>query len=97
MRKWNLPENRTDADDVELETALQKFPLNLLCDAVETDMALGGDNLGCYASHCGLFRAIEILTGLRRDGNSQRTERDRAKEFEEYREETVFKFRRLRI
>lgn len=32
---------RTDADDVELEAALQELALNLAGDAVETDVALG--------------------------------------------------------
>lgn len=30
----------TDADDIELESALEELALNLGCDAVETDMAL---------------------------------------------------------
>ena len=29
----------TDADDIELETALQQLALDLRCDAVKTDMA----------------------------------------------------------
>lgn len=33
----------TDANDIELETTLQELTLNLRCDAVETDMALGED------------------------------------------------------
>lgn len=31
---------RTDADDIELETALEQLALDLLRDAVETDVAL---------------------------------------------------------
>jgi hypothetical protein len=31
----------TNADNVELETALQQFTLNLVGDAVEANMALG--------------------------------------------------------
>lgn len=36
---------RTDADNIELETALQQLLLNLRGDAVETNMALGEDRL----------------------------------------------------
>ena len=36
----------TNADDVELETALQELALNLGGDAVETDMAVGEDGVG---------------------------------------------------
>ena len=39
---------RTNANDIELETTLQEFALNLRCDTVETDVALGEDTL------CGL-------------------------------------------
>lgn len=37
---------RTNADDVELEAALQQLLLNLRSDAVETDMGLGEDGVG---------------------------------------------------
>jgi hypothetical protein len=46
----------TDTDDIELETALQQLLLNLLCDAVETDVALRKDRgLGVrvHHRHCG--------------------------------------------
>lgn len=36
----------TDANDVELEATLQELTLNLGCDAVKTDMALGEDGGG---------------------------------------------------
>jgi len=36
----------TNADDVELEAALQELALNLRCDAIETDMALWEHRLG---------------------------------------------------
>jgi len=35
---------RTNADNIELEAALQELALNLRGDAVETDMALGEDS-----------------------------------------------------
>ena len=38
---------RTNANDVELESALQELALNLRCDAVETNMALWEHRLGC--------------------------------------------------
>jgi hypothetical protein len=37
----------TNADDIELETALQELALNLARDAVETDMALRNHGLSC--------------------------------------------------
>jgi hypothetical protein len=47
----------TDADDVELEAALQQLLLNLRRDAVEADMALGvdGGRLGAEHGHCRLL------------------------------------------
>ena len=42
----------TDADDVELESALEQLALNLGCDAVETDMALGVDGGSGHGRHC---------------------------------------------
>lgn len=46
----------TDANNIELEAPLHRLPLNLLGDAVETDIALGVDGL-CRvlvcSSHCG--------------------------------------------
>ena len=41
----------TDTDDVELETTLQELALDLRGDAVETDMALGGDGAGGNGRH----------------------------------------------
>lgn len=47
----------TNADNVELETALQQLLLNLRCDAVKTDMAswvhrrLSGVSI-CHGCHC---------------------------------------------
>lgn len=41
----------TNADDVELETALKQLALNLGCDAVETDMALGVDGGSGHRRH----------------------------------------------
>ena len=49
----------TDADDVELEATLDKLLLDLLGDAVETDIALGVDGLllgSVRGSHCGRRR-----------------------------------------
>lgn len=46
---------RTDTDDVELETTLEKLLLDLSRDAVETDVALGEDRrgrLGVDRGHC---------------------------------------------
>ena len=42
---------RTNADDIELETALQELALNLRRDAVETDMAVGVDGGGRNGRH----------------------------------------------
>ena len=36
----------TDANDVELEPTLEQLALNLSCDAVKPDMALGDDRTG---------------------------------------------------
>ena len=41
----------TNTDDIELKTALQKLPLDLVGNAVETDVALGKDGLPC-GGHC---------------------------------------------
>ena len=41
----------TDADDVELEPALQELALDLRGDAVETDVALGVDGGSGHGSH----------------------------------------------
>jgi hypothetical protein len=41
----------TDTDDVELETTLQELALDLGGDAVETDMALGGNGAGGNGRH----------------------------------------------
>jgi len=47
---------RTDTDDVELESALQQLLLNLLGDAVESDVALREDGVGqrvrSHGRHC---------------------------------------------
>lgn len=48
---------RTDADDIELEAPLDRLSLNLLGDAVETDIAVREDGLRLVlvvcSSHCG--------------------------------------------
>ena len=44
----------TDADDVELEPALQELALNLRCDAIETNMASGIHRL---------LRGVSVLNG----------------------------------
>jgi len=36
---WHCHVELTNADDIELETALQQLALNLRCDAVETNVA----------------------------------------------------------
>jgi len=45
-----------DADDIELEAALEELLLDLVGDAVETDVALGEDGRGllrgCGCGHC---------------------------------------------
>jgi len=47
----------TDADDVELEPSLQQLLLDLLCDAVETDVASGENGIPLHAlRHCGRHR-----------------------------------------
>jgi hypothetical protein len=43
----------TNADDVELEPPLDRLLLNLLGDAVETDIAVREDGLRKCGSHCG--------------------------------------------
>jgi len=54
---WQETElEHTDADDIELKATLQELALNLGCDAVETDMALGEDGgpcHGCHSEACG--------------------------------------------
>lgn len=52
----------TDADDVELETALQELALDLAGDAVETNVALGVDGRRRHGRH---FRERD---GFRLDG-----------------------------
>lgn len=44
-------EQLTDADDIELESALQELALDLGGDAVETDMALGMDGSSGHRRH----------------------------------------------
>jgi len=44
---------RTDTDDIELEAPFQKLALNLICDAVEADMALGHDRILLIAHDVG--------------------------------------------
>lgn len=59
MGGWSRELDRgtlTNANDVELEAALQQLALNLRCDAVETDMALGVDGRGRHRRH--FFSAI---------------------------------------
>ena len=61
MESWQL----TDADDIELEAPLDAFLLDLLGDAVESDIAVRKDGLGLVGgSHCGRYeprgRAIEV-------------------------------------
>jgi len=49
-----LTSKLTDADNIELETTLQQFALNLSCDAVETNVASGEDSVlrhGVCSSH----------------------------------------------
>lgn len=49
----------TNADDVELEPPLDELLLNLLGDAIKTDIAFGVDRLlrcSICGSHCGLGR-----------------------------------------
>jgi len=43
---------RTNNDNVELETSLQQFVLNLLSDGVETDVGLCAN----FFCHCKTFR-----------------------------------------
>lgn len=43
-------DRRTNADDIELETTLQKLLLNLLCDAVESNVTSGEH--GVPLRHC---------------------------------------------
>ncbi len=59
---------RTNADDVELEAALEQLALDLGCDAVETDMALGVDGGSGHRRHCcGVFLdGLGIQKGNRR-------------------------------
>jgi hypothetical protein len=42
---------RTNADDIELESALQELALDLGCDAVETNMTLREDGLSSHGGH----------------------------------------------
>jgi hypothetical protein len=51
-----------DTDDIELEAALEELLLNLVGDAVETDVALGEDGRGLLrgcgcGGHCGCARS----------------------------------------
>lgn len=60
---------RTDADDVELESALQELALNLRCDAVETDMAAREHRLWSLSCrHIVQFRISDVVV---RDGLSE--------------------------
>ncbi len=57
---------RTNADDVELEAALEQLALDLGCDAVETDMALGVDGGSGHRRHCcGCVDVLGIQKGNR--------------------------------
>lgn len=42
----------TDANHVELKAALEQFTLNLVCDAIKADMALGYYRAGCNIGGC---------------------------------------------
>lgn len=48
-REWRG--KRTDADDIELEAALEQLALNLGGDAVETDVGLGVDGGRAHGRH----------------------------------------------
>ena len=52
----------TNADDVELETALQQLSLNLRCDAVETNVASREDGVGLLR-HTGSSHG-ELIDGI---------------------------------
>ena len=56
----------TDANDIELEASLQQLLLNLLGDAVETNVASGKDSIAlrhCHSHLCDLTqRLIERMT-----------------------------------
>lgn len=54
---------RTNANDIELKATLQQLLLDLLGNAVETDMALGVD--GCLAHH-DMLRSGRETRGMRR-------------------------------
>jgi hypothetical protein len=57
--EWDGEMGRTNADDVELEAALQQLLLDLRSDAVETDMGLGEDGVGGLClGHCGSFAVL---------------------------------------
>lgn len=45
--RLNLVVGRTDADHVELKATLEELALNLSCDAVEADVALGNHGRSC--------------------------------------------------
>lgn len=49
--KASLAAKLTDADDVELEPSLQQLALDLRCDAIEADMALGVDGGRAHGRH----------------------------------------------
>jgi len=44
---------RTDTNDIELEAPFQKLALDLVCDAVEADMAFGHDGILLIAHDVG--------------------------------------------
>lgn len=64
----------TNADDVELETPLHRLPLNLLGDAVETDIAVREDGLRrglVRGSHCGY---VSLEAGVNGQAGGRRIE-----------------------
>ena len=63
--RQQLEARLTNADDVELETALQQLALNLRGDAVEPDVASGEDSIGLLGHGVGggHFRLSERRSG----------------------------------
>ena len=64
----------TDADNIELKAALDQLPLNLLCDAVETDVAFREDRLlglGVRSGHGAWSRCTQRECASREGGRSK--------------------------
>lgn len=59
MRQVQREVKLTNADNVELETTLQQFTLNLVGDAVEAHMALGNHRTRYHACCCHCCDAAE--------------------------------------